>query len=202
MTMTRHLDLGCGGFPRNPYGQAELYGIDTMPSPDTGKAIIRQANLTVEPIPFPDSHFDSISAYDFIEHVPRIFPTADFKGTRAPFIELMNEIWRTLKPGGLFYASTPIFPNAAAFQDPTHVNIITMDTHTYFTRPIMFAKHYGFTGDFELVRTKRYKRSDKVAEQNDYEPLKRSLAQEVQYRLDRHKNRLTHIVWEFRAIKP
>ena len=31
----------------------------------------RLANLSIDPIPHPDSSFDSISAFDFLEHVPR-----------------------------------------------------------------------------------------------------------------------------------
>ena len=44
----------------------------------------------------------------------------------------MNEIYRVLKPGGTFYAITPYYPRDEAFVDPTHVNIITNKTHTYF----------------------------------------------------------------------
>ena len=35
----RHLDLGCGMEPRNPYGRGELHGIDVRPRPAGGKVI-------------------------------------------------------------------------------------------------------------------------------------------------------------------
>ncbi|MDP3612241.1 MAG: methyltransferase domain-containing protein, partial [Rubrivivax sp.] len=114
--MTRHLDLGCGPVPRNPYRREELFGVDLSVSTDGGP--IRRANLVMQPIPFADHSFNSVSAYDFLEHVPRVMPTADGRGTRFPFIELMNEIWRVLKPGGLLYAVTPVYPHPAVFQDP------------------------------------------------------------------------------------
>lgn len=72
----------------------------------------------------------------------------------------MSDIWRVLKPGGIFYARTPAYPSAAAFQDPTHVNIITDQTISYFARrPALdgslvdpwgldLGKRYGFKGEF------------------------------------------------------
>ena len=126
---TRHLDLGCGAVPRNPYRRDELHGIDIAPRHEPGAAEIRRANLALQPIPYPDSHFDSVSAYDFFEHVPRVLATADGQDTRFPFVQLMNEVWRVLVPGGLLYAYTPVYPHPMAFQDPTHVNILTRDSH-------------------------------------------------------------------------
>ncbi|MDQ3205818.1 MAG: hypothetical protein M3Q40_04805 [Pseudomonadota bacterium] len=40
----------------------------------------------LEPIPYPDGSFGSVSAYDFLEHVPRIFPSADGRATVFPFV--------------------------------------------------------------------------------------------------------------------
>lgn len=54
------------------------------------------------------------------------------KGARLAFVELMKEIYRVLKPGGLFFRQTPAFPAKEALQDPTHVNIITEDTMAFF----------------------------------------------------------------------
>lgn len=103
----RHLDLGCGTKPRNPYNFSELCGVDLYRSEAIDDTFdIRVANLSIEGIPFPDNHFDSVSAFDFLEHIPRVMLKNDTE-TRFPFIELMNEIWRVLKPGGLFYALTP-----------------------------------------------------------------------------------------------
>jgi len=192
--LERHLDLGCGGKPRNPYGRARLFGVDLAPAATTA-AEIRGANLALEPIPFPDDHFASVSAYDFLEHVPRILPTADGKGTRFPFVELMNEIWRVLAPDGLFYGHTPAYPHESAFQDPTHVNILTERSAMYFTVPDLLAGIYGFRGAFELVRQMR------VRTEFDYEPVAPDWRR--RYRLRRHIRRgeASHLVWEFKALK-
>lgn len=150
----RHLDLGCGDAPRNPYARAQLCGIDIrMPDHATGHEH-RVANLVVEPIPFPDDSFGSVSAFDFIEHVPRVFPDGQ-GGTMFPFIRLMDEIWRVLAHGGRLYALTPAYPHPEAFVDPTHVNIITDRSHEYFCGASPNGRMYGFQGRFEVIRAER-----------------------------------------------
>jgi SAM-dependent methyltransferase len=146
------LDLGCGPVPNNPFQASMVYGIDIREDLSNCNRI-KRADLSKEPIPFEDNHFDYLTAYDFLEHVPRII---DKNGSsRLAFVELMNEIHRVLKPRGLFLSQTPAFPAKAAFQDPTHVNIITEDTFPlYFSSPNTGASIYGFKGNFELLDQK------------------------------------------------
>ena len=95
--MTRDLpdrprDLGGGPVGRNLYGRGRLSGIDVR-APDGEVAFEhRSAKLALEPIPFPDSSFGSVAAYDFLEHVPRIFPGTGGHGTVFPFVRLMPGI--------------------------------------------------------------------------------------------------------------
>lgn len=194
--ITRHLDIGCGNRPRNPYRCGELCGIDLVAG-TAGGAEVRAANLALEPIPFPDAHFDSVSAYDVLEHIPRVLPTASGRATRFPFVELMNEIWRVLVPGGRFYGYTPAFPHAMAFQDPTHVNIITRRTHEYFVRPTLLGRMYGFRGDFSVIRV-----VPALVAEHEYEPSG-GVGWIGRYRLRRRERRgeNTHLVWEFVANK-
>lgn len=143
------LDLGCGPTPKNPFGMQEVYGIDMYSDPD---AKIYKSDLAIEPIPFPDQFFDGVTAFDFIEHIPRLVYVPH---RRYSFVELMNEIYRVLKPGGLFFSCTPAFPSAAAFKDPTHVNIITEETFPiYFDNISRHSKIYGFNGYFEIQEQK------------------------------------------------
>jgi len=146
---TKTLDLGCGLKPRNPFNADELFGIDIRPNENQN---IKVADLAIEAIPFPDDHFDYVSAYDFIEHIPRVIYNPN---RRFSFIELMNEIYRVLKMGGTFASFTPAFPKEAAFVDPTHVNIITANTFPlYFDNKNRWGKDYGFIGSFEIVDQK------------------------------------------------
>lgn len=192
----RHLDIGCGAEPHNPYRKAELHGVDIRQIDPQASFRFSAANLTLEPIPFPDSHFSSVSAFDFIEHVPRTMASADGTGTRFPFVELMNEVWRVLAPGGRFYALTPAFPSPQAFRDPTHVNFITEETHHYFVGDVPGARMYGFNGRFRTLRAGWAVSRDSQFAQ----PM--SFRQKV--RLFQHtvKGQLSHYLWDLEALKP
>ena len=155
--MKKHLDLGCGLKPRNPYLAPLTYGCDIREidiSVEELGFVYKNVNLVIEPIPFPDNYFDSVSAYDFLEHIPRqiILPNGH---ACNPFINLMSEIHRVLVPGGRFLAFTPAFPFSEAFTDPTHVNFITEETHEYFIGAHPSAAMYGFKGAFEVVQARR-----------------------------------------------
>lgn len=148
--MTISLDLGCGDTIRNPYHASQVIGLD-----------IEDADLAIQPIPYKTEYFDFVTAYDFLEHIPRLLYVPQ---RRYPFVELMSEIYRVMKVGGKFLSSTPAFPHSAAFQDPTHVNIITPDTfYEYFDDKKTWAKQYGFKGQF-VVREMRYHGPHLIAE--------------------------------------
>jgi SAM-dependent methyltransferase len=139
------VDLGCGARPKNPFNADIVYGIDVR---DDLENKVVKADLVIDKIPFEDNFFDFVTAHDFIEHIPRLIyaPTR-----RLPFVELMNEAWRVLKPGGIFYSHTPAVPQLAAFWDPTHVNFITEHTFPmYFDDINIIARMYGFTGAFSI----------------------------------------------------
>lgn len=154
MSKSRHLDLGCGGSPRNPVCSEELYGLDLRGSDydSTLKKLgpgVWRWNVVREKIPFENEYFSSCSAYDFLEHVPRAWPTLDGAGVSFPFVDLMSEVFRVLKPGGVFLAATPAIPKNETFVDPTHVNYLTLRSHEYFCGAAPLARMYGFQGNFE-----------------------------------------------------
>lgn len=191
----KSLDLGCDDFPRNPYNFEEIYGIDLNPQVIEGFTYV-QANLALEAIPFVDNFFDCVTAFDFIEHIPRQLMSLDTGKSRLPFVELMNEIWRVLKPSGIFYAVTPAYPSGAAFQDPTHVNVISNETHNYFCGVSPYASLYGFTGQFVKLRAepvvlKTALTAEKTTSKSLYNLQKRIF----------NPRRLSHFLWELRAIK-
>ncbi|HET9736286.1 MAG TPA: methyltransferase domain-containing protein [Burkholderiales bacterium] len=193
---TRHLDLGCGRTPRNPFQREEVYAIDLALPEGIDTARFATANLSLEPIPHPHAFFDSVSAYDFLEHVPRVLPSADGRTTLLPFIRLMNEIWRVLVPGGRFYAVTPAVPSLEAFSDPTHVNYLTAHTHDYFCGEAPLGRMYGFVGRFDL------RRSERALLPEDFVPDARlTWIRAVKKAIRAARGRLTHIVWDLVAVK-
>ncbi len=150
--MKKSLDLGCGKSPKNPFNAEGVYGIDIR---EEFSNIVYKADLVIDKIPFDEDCFDFVTAFDFLEHIPRTI----YRPTRYhPFIELMNEIYRVLKlsdGGGYFYSKTPCFPFPAAWRDPTHVNILTEETFSlYFDNSNRWAAMYGFVGAFEIIEQK------------------------------------------------
>lgn len=143
------LDLGSSSVPQNPFNLPSLIGIDIQSSADN----ILSVDLSREPIPFQDNSVAVITAFHFIEHIPRISSHLD---ARFPFINLMNEIYRTLEPGGLFLSCTPAYPFQSSFSDPTHLNHITEKTLRYYfsSSPeiiVPMARIYGFYGNFTCI---------------------------------------------------
>ncbi len=145
MNPTSSLDLGSGPSPKNFFNADRVFGVDVRSGLGEN---IATADLAIEPIPFPDSSFDFVTAHDFLEHIPRL---VYLPARRNCFIELMNEIYRVLKPQGKFLSVTPAYPHVAAFMDPTHVNFITDQTFThYFDDKKIWGRMYGFKGSFRV----------------------------------------------------
>lgn len=214
-----HIDLGCGRSPRNPFRAREVLGLDLMTACDVTPPFPFEYRM-VSPgaqLPVDSSSADSVSGYDFLEHIPR--HDRDPAGRIFnPFIELMNEVHRVLKPGGLFLAVTPAFPAASAFVDPTHVNFITADTHAYFCEPTNLAKSlgYGFKGSFEAVAVQWIKRWSPVWKSLPKPPETRfgpfsglvRVGYESFYEYRHHPRDVwrdvftkEHLLWVFRALK-
>ena len=156
--MTVSLDLGCGVAPKNPFKCDSVLGIDI--ANETQSPLVIAADLNIEGIPLDSDTVDVVTAFDFIEHVPRLLYIPQ---RINPFIQLMNEIDRVLRPGGLFFQSTPCYPHAAAFQDPTHVNIITTKTFVnYFSSADghrCLGRMYGYVGNLMLLSQYIYRES-------------------------------------------
>ncbi len=191
----KHLDIGCGTNPKNPYDYNEVYGIDIYPDITKLGPNFKQANLAVDPIPFDDNYFDSLSAFDVLEHIPRQSIDHSTGQVHLPFIQLMNEIHRVLKNNGMFYALTPAYPGAEAFQDPTHVNFISEQTCRYFCGPTGYAKRYGFNGEFNKIEMAWiYSTYGQTAKRNWKISLKN-------WHKINFKKGKQHLVWQLQAIK-
>jgi SAM-dependent methyltransferase len=198
--MSNHLDLGCGTNPQNPYRRQNLFGIDIRD--DTQELLaqrgiaVKKANLAFDKIPFEDNFFSSVSAIDFLEHVPRQLCLGNSNDIVYPFINLMNEIWRVLAPGGVFLAVTPGFPSHMAFDDPTHVNYIAQGTHVYFCGDWPAGRIYGFHGKFIA-------RIAKLSAPSNYRNMPHNPVRSAIRDFSRHLSGkgLHHMVWELEAVK-
>ena len=193
MEHTSHLDIGCNSNPRNPFNATKLYGVDIIDL-ETNHFNYHKCNLIYDVLPFSDSSFESVSAYDFLQIVPR---NAIINGTGVfPFIHVMNEIYRVLKPGGIFYAITPGYPRNEAFVDPTSVNFITKKTHTYFLSPKYKARMYGFQGKFKIVRKVKW---IKLTQETRSDRWLIKVLKNIFYTIYFIKK--SHLIWEFQSLK-
>ena len=117
------LDIGCGDNKMDDH-----WGMDYKKFP--GVDIVHDAR--VFPWPFPDETFTLLSSSHFLEHIPR---------DDGVFIEVMNECWRILKPGGHFRIAVPYGGSTLYYGDPTHINPIVPQTFHYFD-PLAQMKTY------------------------------------------------------------
>jgi SAM-dependent methyltransferase len=137
------LDLGCG------FRKAGSIGIDAT-AENTDADLI--CLLGFDPLPFDDASVDEIVCRDFLEHIPKSVYLESRRRLHYPVMFLMDEIWRVLKPGGLFRSWTPMYPHPEVFQDPTHLSAWTIKSMDYFCGLYPGAKRiYGIQANFEKI---------------------------------------------------
>jgi len=105
------IDLGCGKNKKEGF-----FGIDIFPY--SGVDLVCDCN---EKIPLPNNCADEINATDFLEHLDN-----------NKRLHIMNEVWRMLKPNGIFYSYTPSTDGRGAFQDPTHYAFWNENSFNYY----------------------------------------------------------------------
>lgn len=73
-------------------------------------------DLRIRPLPFQDSVFDAMYAWDVLEHLGQ-------QGDFVSFFEEWSEWWRILKPGGFVCAISPHWSSPWAWGDPGHTRV-------------------------------------------------------------------------------
>jgi SAM-dependent methyltransferase len=140
-----NVDLGCG-FRKNGN-----LGIDVTAEGTQADLI---CSLGFEPLPLDDEVADTVFCRDFLEHIPKAYYSEHEKKLRYPVINLMNEVWRILKPGGTFTSFTPCYPAPEVHQDPTHLSVWTLQSMQYFCGRYPVAQVYGVRTNFELLENR------------------------------------------------
>lgn len=123
------IDMGCGRRKKEGY-----FGIDCQEL--EGVDLVCDCNQV---IPLEDNIADEVIAYDFLEHVQN-----------DKRIHIMTEIWRILKPNGIFISSTPSTDGRGAFQDPTHYAFWNFNSFHYYTLDD-YRRLYGIIPKFAII---------------------------------------------------
>ena len=89
--MERYLYFGSLGAHERQYAVPQFVGLALTPAHDR-----EIAHDLLTPLPFEDGSIAKVQAQDVLEHLPF---------DRLPFV--LDEIWRVLKPGGVFRLSVP-----------------------------------------------------------------------------------------------
>lgn len=107
------VEIGCG--TRKQSG--DYIGIDLLPL----EGVDIQHNLEEKLTFIPDNSVDEVCSSHVLEHVTQ-------------FDQLMEEIHRILKPGGVHTVTVPHFSNPYYYSDPTHKRFFGLYTFDYFAR--------------------------------------------------------------------
>lgn len=106
------LDIGCG--------EGKQPGFIGMDKRDvSGVDIVH--DLEVFPYPIGDNECHIVIASHILEHIKPWLT-----------IDLFNEVWRIMKPGGKFVIAVPYAGSQPFWIDPTHCNGFIEDTFAYF----------------------------------------------------------------------
>jgi len=158
----KQLDLGAGGADRIQEGY-EGYGVDIVASERPWLTENKVADLALQPIPYDDNTFELVTAYDVLEHIPKMtylfgyiigqpLDATPSAKRRNCMIELFNEVYRVLKNGGEFYFVVPKGGTNQHMADPTHVTEWVEDSVNYYSGDY-FGHHdsYGHTSKFKKI---------------------------------------------------
>ena len=139
------LDIGCGDHPRGDvnWDLWKMEGVD------------QAVNLGWDLFPAADNSFSLVTACDVLEHIPKVACWRDegIYETHFPHIQLFNEVWRVLEPGGIFDTMTPIL-EPAVHGRALHCSVWNRETFDQFCDGSIEDKvlrWHGYTAHFKLV---------------------------------------------------
>jgi SAM-dependent methyltransferase len=156
--MRRELLIGCGARRDKTMlapGESEAWGDLTTLDINSDHKPDVVWDLNIRPLPFDDDTFDSIRAFEVLEHLGR-------QGDYPSFFAEWSEWWRILKPGGFIMATSPHWSSKWAWMDPGHTRVmgpelLTFLVQTEYDRQIgktpMSDYRYLYKADFDIIHS-------------------------------------------------
>jgi SAM-dependent methyltransferase len=89
-----------------------------------------------EVLPIPDGTISEFLLSHVLEHIQNPLP-------------MMQELWRVAKPGAVMTIRSPYGSSDDAWEDPTHVRGIFLQSFGYFSQPFYWRADYGYRGDWQ-----------------------------------------------------
>jgi ubiquinone/menaquinone biosynthesis C-methylase UbiE len=80
-------------------------------------------DLENTPLPFTDGRFKCVVASHILEHIHN-------------YVELMNDLYRVMQPGGHLIVFVPYFTSTDAYGDPTHVRVFSEQSWEFLNQKI------------------------------------------------------------------
>ena len=105
-------------------GWRDLVTVDI--NPDVKPDIVH--DLMKLPLPFDDDSADEMHAFDVMEHLGQ-------QGDWRWFFAQWSDIWRVLKPGGIFCGISPSLDSRWLWGDPGHTRVVQIEHFTYLHQP-------------------------------------------------------------------
>lgn len=175
---TKLLEVGCG--QKRRWENSVTLDVN----PRTVADVIQDLNIV--PYPFPDNHFDIVIAEHILEHLNNV-------------VQVVEELYRILKPGGILYVEVPHFSNSGFFTDPTHVHAFSTRSFDYFV-PGTKLHEYNYSHA-------TFKKRHVTLDINAQNPIKRAWGKWINQNHEYYERRLAFIFpkqtinYELEAIK-
>lgn len=145
--MPRDLLIGCGAKRdmRVSVGERTTWGdLVTLDNVASHKPDVLH-DLREPRLPFDDDSFDSLHAYEVLEHIGQ-------QGDAEAFFRQFSDYWRVLKPGGVLCGTCPSLTSRWLWGDPSHTRVIAPESFTFLVQP-EYTKQIGKTAmsDFRHI---------------------------------------------------
>lgn len=126
--------LGCGAsrVKKIHAGRADWSALVTLDMAETHNPDVVH-DISQLPLPFEDGTFDEVHAYEVMEHVGQ-------QGDWRFFFDQWSDLWRILKPDGLFFGTSPHPSSPWAWGDPGHTRVIGPECLVFLHQPAYSAQ--------------------------------------------------------------